>query len=204
MTPIISRADAKATSSKHYFTGKPCKYGHVSERLVSSKGCVECNREQSRQWYAANPAKLREYARQRRAANPEYERQRYANDPVFKFMRNLRPACGKFSKASLNRQDTIALLGCDLKWFLTEWAPVMLREYSAKSGVEMTPENYGKVWDWDHCEALAGFNQSDPTWQRIAWRWDNLRPLPAAVNRSKGTSPPSPEEMWIGIPETSL
>ena len=34
---------------------RPC-----SERLVSSKACVECNREQSRQWYAANPAKLRE------------------------------------------------------------------------------------------------------------------------------------------------
>lgn len=25
-----------------YFTGKPCKRGHLSERYLSTRGCVEC------------------------------------------------------------------------------------------------------------------------------------------------------------------
>jgi hypothetical protein len=44
---------------KKYFTGKPCKRGHVAERLVSTRGCVECQREAMRAWVAANPDKHR-------------------------------------------------------------------------------------------------------------------------------------------------
>jgi hypothetical protein len=36
-----TRAEAKATGTKYYFTGEPCKYGHVA--LRKTKGaCVEC------------------------------------------------------------------------------------------------------------------------------------------------------------------
>ena len=38
--------------------------------------------------------------------------------------------------------------------------------------------------------ASCSFDQSDPIQQQIAWRWDNLRPLPAAVNLGKGTKAP--------------
>jgi hypothetical protein len=41
---IISRAEAKAKGLKRYFTGKPCKHGHVAERQVSNATCVECER----------------------------------------------------------------------------------------------------------------------------------------------------------------
>ena len=37
--PLISRADAKARGLKRYFTGIPCKHGHVSERNTSTTGC---------------------------------------------------------------------------------------------------------------------------------------------------------------------
>lgn len=39
----ISRNDAIKRGLTRYFTGKPCPYGHVSERMVSSYGCCECN-----------------------------------------------------------------------------------------------------------------------------------------------------------------
>lgn len=45
---IISRKDAKAKGLKHYFTGKPCPKGHVSERFVSKYNCVECCSEQNK------------------------------------------------------------------------------------------------------------------------------------------------------------
>lgn len=28
---------------KHYFTGKPCKRGHVAFRFTKGGGCVDCN-----------------------------------------------------------------------------------------------------------------------------------------------------------------
>jgi len=38
---IISRKDAKSKGLKRYYTGKPCKRGHVSEHFVRGS-CVEC------------------------------------------------------------------------------------------------------------------------------------------------------------------
>ena len=39
---IISRADAKRVGLKYYFTGKPCKHGHFSERKTVNGDCYEC------------------------------------------------------------------------------------------------------------------------------------------------------------------
>jgi hypothetical protein len=38
------RKEAKAKGRKWYFTGEPCKYGHIKDRLVSNGKCRECNR----------------------------------------------------------------------------------------------------------------------------------------------------------------
>jgi hypothetical protein len=45
MPEIITRAEAKALGLKRYFTGVPCKHGHVSYRYVSGPGCLGCVRE---------------------------------------------------------------------------------------------------------------------------------------------------------------
>ncbi len=42
---LISRKTAKAHGLKRYFTGKPCRNGHIAQRYVLSCGpCVECIR----------------------------------------------------------------------------------------------------------------------------------------------------------------
>lgn len=41
---LISAAEAKAAGLKQYFTGEPCKHGHISARKVSSRSCLECER----------------------------------------------------------------------------------------------------------------------------------------------------------------
>lgn len=38
-----TRAEAKATGAKYYFTGEPCKHGHVAPRKTKG-ACVECVR----------------------------------------------------------------------------------------------------------------------------------------------------------------
>ena len=39
--PTSAKA-ASAIGATRYFTGKPCKYGHVAPRWTASFGCVEC------------------------------------------------------------------------------------------------------------------------------------------------------------------
>ena len=49
---LIARADAKANGSKYFFTGIPCKNGHVCVRFVSDNGCTECKKMHSQIWYS--------------------------------------------------------------------------------------------------------------------------------------------------------
>ena len=78
---IIGRDEAKALGLPRFFTGKPCKHGHVAERGVSNPECMECSRGRSREWRAANLEKVREGARERarkyRAADPERARKNW-------------------------------------------------------------------------------------------------------------------------------
>ncbi len=41
-THIITREQAKRRRLKRYFTGEPCRHGHVCERFVKRSWCVEC------------------------------------------------------------------------------------------------------------------------------------------------------------------
>jgi len=41
---IVSRCEARAAGLKRYFTGKPCKHGHVAERWTARGVCYECLR----------------------------------------------------------------------------------------------------------------------------------------------------------------
>lgn len=43
---------ARAAGLIRYFTGKPCKYGHIAERFVGTRSCVECNRDRNNRFYA--------------------------------------------------------------------------------------------------------------------------------------------------------
>lgn len=41
-TEIILRKEAIAKRLKTYFTGKPCKHGHIAKRFTLSGTCYEC------------------------------------------------------------------------------------------------------------------------------------------------------------------
>lgn len=61
---IISYVDAKAKGLKRYFTGKPCKRGHMSERFVSHCGCIECAYDRTNEWGKQNaPIKFEIFSR---------------------------------------------------------------------------------------------------------------------------------------------
>lgn len=98
---IIQRKTAVERGLKRYFTSKPCKRGHISERHTSSGECISCNSDRAssdhsrrvkREWNSKNALKLsaqkKEWKRKNRdkvrsanqawaERNPSYQKEHY-------------------------------------------------------------------------------------------------------------------------------
>ena len=53
---LLTREEALLKGSKHYFTGEPCKHGHIAPRFTKRRQCMECNRLAAAKRYHADPA----------------------------------------------------------------------------------------------------------------------------------------------------
>jgi len=110
--PIVTRQEAVAAGLSRYFTGKPCKWGHIDERSTAIGGCLTCIRKhdtirgrerwkdpeyrrKSKDWHDAwlmvNREKHNLDRRRKRATDPEYaatekanKKLRRINDPEFR------------------------------------------------------------------------------------------------------------------------
>lgn len=85
---IAARTEAKAAGLTRYFTGCPCPKGHVCERMVVNRDCIDCmaarrrradptkrlakSRETMNRLYRADPARFRARARDYYADHPAY------------------------------------------------------------------------------------------------------------------------------------
>jgi len=98
---VVQRKTAVELGLKRYFTGNPCKHGHISERHTSSGECVSCSSERARsdhsrrvkrEWNSKNALKLsvqkKEWKRKNRDKvrsanqlwadrNPNYQKDHY-------------------------------------------------------------------------------------------------------------------------------
>ena len=72
---------------------------------------------------------------------------------------------------------TFDLLGCSHSFF-KRWINHQL--YG-----NMTLENYGTVWQLDHCLPIASFNLLDENDMKNCFNWVNLRPMFSNENNSK-------------------
>lgn len=73
-SPIMSRKEAKALGLNTFFTGLPCKRGHIGPRVTVNNDCATCRAARVQTWNETN--KDRRYAiRQKwRAGNKDKER----------------------------------------------------------------------------------------------------------------------------------
>lgn len=164
----MDRQEAIAVSAPRYFTGKPCAHGHVAERYVASKTCVECgnaaanvakakNRQKyvttSVAWGRANPAKLAEYQRRRNAKRPG--------------QRNLWTA--NYRSAKEFRQPS---------WL----SAAQLAEMDSIYGYCSALRQVGLDYHVDHIVPLRGQSVSG---LHVPW---NLQVLPGSENMSKGNT----------------
>lgn len=58
MNEYKSWKEAKLAGSIKYFTGKPCKKGHISPRFTSTRHCIECQAIRSLKYSRSEKGKL--------------------------------------------------------------------------------------------------------------------------------------------------
>ncbi len=68
---IITKREAAAQGLSRYFTGQPCGRGHVAQRFVSTRSCVDCQNAHSRDWKKAHVESQTASKRQWTAKNRE-------------------------------------------------------------------------------------------------------------------------------------
>jgi hypothetical protein len=73
---IISYKQALNAGMSKYFTGVPCKEGHVAERSVKGRSCCVCAKNRSVAWAKNNPERKKEIAAKHYYASPEKQKER--------------------------------------------------------------------------------------------------------------------------------
>lgn len=197
---IISRKDAKSLGLTYYFTGKPCKRGHVSRRRAVKADCLECIRVSDRERYASNPDKFKKrqaniYQSRKRQIKSrvsfyasknkqkinkyklEWAKERFASDPVFAITKRVRELTRlAFKKNGYQKNTkTSEVLGCDWQTLKSH----IERQFTKG----MSWDNRDK-WHIDHIVPLSSAKSEDEV---IALNhYTNLRPMWAEDNLSKG------------------
>lgn len=196
-----ARQQAKEKGLMFYFTGKPCKRGHVANRRVVNCMCYECELEAShgkaeykKQWYEKNKQKILTKAAQSYNDNPESKiayacayqkqnlrkiiegrKQRINRDPVYAIKERIRCLIKESIRklGSSKSTKTAQILGC---------SSADLRKHIERQFVRgMSWENMGK-WHIDHIVPISSAKSVDEvialnhhTNLRPLWAEDNLR-----------------------------
>lgn len=73
---IISKEEAQSAGQIFYFTGKSCKHGHISERMVKGGTCRECKRIVSENYRKDNREEYNEYCRTKKKESYSSEKRK--------------------------------------------------------------------------------------------------------------------------------
>lgn len=73
---LISKKEALEKNLIFYFTGKPCKYGHISERLVKGGSCRTCKNLNSESHRNKNREEYNRYCREKKREKYSKEKRR--------------------------------------------------------------------------------------------------------------------------------
>lgn len=201
---ILSRKDAVAKGIKHYFTGKPCKRGHVAKRLVSTCVCVFCAYESqqntetverkakhyqnNKQQYLGRAKKRYEENKQvmiERACNYqkanlgkiiEQRKSRMANDDLYAIKERVRCLIKEsIKKMNFSKNSkTSEILGCSKDDFKTHVEKQFLNGMTWKNRNE---------WHLDHIVPISTAKTQEDIIRLN--HFTNLRPLWSKENLSK-------------------
>ena len=115
MEEIISCKEAKEKGLTFYFTGKPCKRGHIAKKRVSNRGCIECKKI-SGKIYDSKPERKKYKAELEKKARAEGKRKesenKRANTPKRKaWEKNYRQLPHVKEKVRIANQNYLSIAG---------------------------------------------------------------------------------------------
>lgn len=181
----VTYAQAVERGMLKFNEGYECKNGHVSERLVSNRACLECTKisrasTEYKKKRSESYFKNREYIL---AKNVERQRRRYQVCEEYKAA----IACRNMLKRVLARasttknKTTYSAIGYS--------AHDLIEEMKAKFTDGMSWSNYGK-WHIYHIKPVSAFIKEGVTDQAVINALSNLQPLWAEDNFKKRDSYP--------------
>lgn len=176
---MISRAEAKRQGLTRYFTGKPCLYGHISERMVTNASCLQClkikqneyqnsskGRKAHKAWYAKSGF---QYAKEYNS-NPEVKERARERQPAVDLKRRA------YQIENVKRRDAVKIKAAPA-WLSKEQLEEMRCFYEEARRMTTTT---GVVHHVDHIVPLRGKTVCG---LHVPW---NLQILTAAENKAKG------------------
>lgn len=96
---IFSAKTARAKGLKRYFSGEPCKRGHVAERQASNNECVECRREDYEAW-SVNRVRKPKTPKSKKPKAPDYFKESYfVGPPCPRALRHYNPTYSGWKNA---------------------------------------------------------------------------------------------------------
>jgi len=134
--------------------------------------------QKGREWRQANPDKIKMYLKSRRGKARIYERERYKK-PQVKINRNMKHLIWCSLKGRKEGKSWKSLVNYSLEELMSHLESLFI--------AGMTWDNYGK-WHIDHVTPVSIFSiQSyDDKEFKECWALENLQPLWASDNQSKG------------------
>ena len=175
------RAAAKAAGETTYFTGRPCKHGHIERRVTINGACLECCKKIQHQnlqrrlianpdWYkdkyAGNPEKYKQKAAQYRADNPEKFRQSCLNSNQ---KRKPKKAAAEMARQAAKLNATPSWLTKD-DWGKIEAVYIAARQTSLLAGFNC------------HVDHIVPLRGKDVCGLHVPW---NLRVVSQSYNSKK-------------------
>lgn len=209
---ITTKEEAKLIKQKWYFTGNPCKNGHIDKRYVNTGICYGCKRNLNKKCNAKHPDTLqriskRDYNKNRdkkleysqnwaennRARSNEIKNNWKINHREQHLTQAREYAKNKRNNPHyrLSKNMSKAIWEClknnkkQYSWlkFVNFTLNELIQHLESKFTVEMTWNNYGTYWHVDHVKPLSWFDLE--TQFNDAWALSNLQPLEATKNLSK-------------------
>lgn len=180
----VKKNTAVNLGKSHYFTGTPCKYGHLAPRLVSTRQCTECLSLRARKGKSAiisEEAKMRRNAQKRsrvgRAKNRAYYDAVLKHDSNYKLRR----------KAYDEINNALAWNSGNVKSAIGYTSDELRERIQLQFQPGMTWENRGD-WDIDHRKPISAFIAEGVDDLKVINALSNLQPLWKEENAVKGSN----------------
>tara|TARA_Y100001968_G_scaffold85941_1_gene77012 strand:- start:2850 stop:3821 length:972 start_codon:yes stop_codon:yes gene_type:complete len=183
--PFLSREEAIDRGLRFYFTGIPCKRGHLDLRKVNHQSCISCQRLYSENWDKNHKESRR---RDKEKATLKW---RLENPELNTVAARMRASINGLIRRGLMNKGNYksAKIGIKAQEF------VSFIEGQFIDGMSWENKN---EWDIDHIRPCRSFDLLEKDQCKVCFNYRNLRPLWKKENISKHAKyAPLDELAWV-------